>query len=179
MFDLIAGLSNVSGTSHEEARLKTYEMLRGISAAGWKPIVARSDPRLKGKVRFDYCLKVDDTIELDPIYTPTFEEWMKIENHTSYSFYADGLYMRVSLSRSPDHMDPKEPGVYQLSFNFKTDTEYFRGFAGPDKRDQWKDVVPGELAKVAKMRADKEAELRAKGIPIDESYQDPPVPTFK
>ncbi len=179
MFDLTAGLADASGIPHDEARLRTYEVLRGISAAGWMPIVARSDPRLKGKVRFDYCLNVDDTIELDPLYTPTFDEWMRLENHTSYSFYANGLYLAVSISRSPDHMDFKEPGVYQLSFNIKTDTEYFRGFAGPDKRDQWKDVVPGELAKVAKMRADKEAELRAKGIPIDESYQDPPVPTFK
>lgn len=179
MFDLIAGLTNISGTPHDEARLKTYEILHGIAAAGWQQVIERSEPRLQGKTRFEYTLATTNINGLDATYVPTFEEWMRIENRTPYSFYADGLYMEVTLSRSPEHMDPKELGVYQLSFNIKTDTEYFRGFAGPDKRDQWKEVVPGELAKLAKIRTDKEAELRAKGIAIDESYQDPPVPTFK
>ena len=66
-----------------------------------------------------------------------------------------------------------------LTFNIKTETEYFRGYAGPDDRLRWKQVVPQELVKVAALRASKEAELRAKGVVIDESYQDPPVPVMK
>jgi hypothetical protein len=181
MFTLFAGLTNVSGISHDEARLKTYGILREIEAKGWKTLVLVGDPRVYGVERFNIALSslANMFMGLDLRYVPNLQEWMKIEDGTPWTFYADGLYMQVSFRRSPEHMDPKEHGVYQLKFNIKTDTEYFRGFAGPDKRDQWKEVVPGELARLAKLRADKEAELRAKGIPIDESYQDPPVPTFK
>ena len=181
VFDLTAGLADVSGTLHDEALRKTYEILRGIEAAGWKTLILAGDPRVYGVERLNLALSSlsNKYIGLDLKYVPNIQEWMRIEDGTPWTFYADGLYMEVSFRRSPEHMDLKEPGVYQLSFNIKTDTEYFRGFAGPDKRDQWKEVVPGEIAKLAKIRADKEAVIRAKGIPIDESYQDPPTPTFK
>ena len=104
---------------------------------------------------------------------------MRIESHTPWSFYADGLYMEVSFTRERTLTDPTKPGSYLLTFNIKTETEYFRGFAGPDNRLRWKEVLPQELAKVAVTRAQKETELRAKGVPIDESYQDPPVPALK
>lgn len=104
---------------------------------------------------------------------------MRIESRSGWSFYANGVYMEATFTREPALTDPAKPGAYLLTFNIQTETEYFRGYAGPDDRLRWKDVVPKELIKVAALRATKEAELRAKGVAIDESYQDPPVPAMK
>jgi hypothetical protein len=136
-------------------------------------------PRLNGKARQDYMFATSNLNGLDATYAPTFEEWMRVESRTPWSFYANGVYLEVAFTREPTLTDPAKPGSYLLTFNIKTETEYFRGYAGPDNRLRWKEVVPQELVKVAALRAGKEAELRAKGVAIDESYQDPPVPVMK
>lgn len=104
---------------------------------------------------------------------------MRIENRTGWGFYAHGLYMNVSFTREANLTDPAKPDSYLLTFNIQTETEYFRGLAGPDNRLGCKEVLPRELAKLAALRAEKEAELLARGIPIDESYRDPPAPALK
>ena len=180
-FSVYAGMSVPSPSliPHDEARLKIHAILRGILDAGWKQVIERSEPRLKGKARQNYMFATSNLNGLDATYTPTFEEWMRVESRTPWSFYANGIYMEVTFTREPTLTDPAKPGSYLLTFNIKTETEYFRGYAGPDDRLRWKQVVPQELVKVAALRASKEAELRAKGVVIDESYQDPPVPVMK
>jgi hypothetical protein len=178
-FNVNAGVTSPDLIPHDEARLKTHAILRDIMNAGWKQVIERSEPRLKGKARQDYMFATSNLNGLDAAYTPTFEEWMRVESRTPWSFYANGVYLEVTFTREPTLTDPAKPGSYLLSFNIKTETEYFRGYAGPDNRLRWKEVVPQELVKVAALRASKEAELRAKGVAIDESYQDPPVPVMK
>lgn len=178
-YSVYAGVSDPDLIPHDEARLRILAILRGILDAGWKSTVPRSRPRLKGQARLDYVLNVSSSIQLDPTHTPTFEEWMRIENRSGWSFYANGVYMEVTFTREPTLTDPAKLGSYLLTFNIKTETEYFRGYAGPDDRLRWKQVVPQELVKVAALRAGKEAELRARGVAIDESYQDPPAPVMK
>lgn len=178
-FAIIAGLTVPDLISHDEARLKTYAILQRILQAGWRPTIARSDPRLVGKARLDYVLNVDDTMGLDPLYVPTLEEWMRIGSLTDWAFYADHLYLEVNFTRERTLLEPAKPGAYILSFNVKSEVEYFRGYVGPENRARWKEKLPGELEKLAPIRAKREAELRAKGIKIDETYQDPPVPDLR
>jgi hypothetical protein len=177
-FNINAGITAPERIPHDEARLKTYAILRGILDAGWQQVIERSEPRLKGKARQDYMFATSNLNGLDATFVPTFEEWMRVESRTPWSFYANGVYLEVSFTREPTLTDPTKPGAYLLTYNIKTETEYFRGYAGPDDRLRWKEVVPKELVKVAALRAQKEAELKAKGVPIDESYKDPPVPSF-
>jgi hypothetical protein len=162
--------------SHDEARKRHYEILRKILDSGWKNFIDGSDPRLSGRARLNYCLNVTDSIGLDAAYIPTLDEWMRIPSHTAWKFYADGAFLELSFTRERTLTDPTKPGSYLLSFNIKTDTEFFRGYAGPENRLRWKEFVKPELAKLAPLRAKAETELRAKGIPIDETYQDPPLP---
>ncbi|MCY7287165.1 MAG: hypothetical protein LH624_02675 [Cryobacterium sp.] len=178
-FTVFAGITQPDRISHDEARLKTYMLLQRILNAGWTQVIERSEPRLKGKARQDYMFATSNLNGLDATYVPTFEEWMRIESRTPWSFYANGLYMDVNFTRERTLTDPAKPGSYLLTFNIRTETEYFRGFAGPDNRLRWRELLPQELAKVADLRAKKEAELRAKGVIIDESYRDPRVPTLK
>lgn len=164
--------------AHDEARLKTYAILRRIMDAGWLQVIERSEPRLSGKARQDYMFATSNLNGLDAKYVPTFEDWMRIPSRTPWSFYSDGAFLSVEFTRERTLTDPNEPGSYLLAFKIKTATEYFRGYAGPDNRLRWKELLPVELAKVARLRADKEAELKIKGVVIDESYQDPPPPAL-
>lgn len=175
-FNINAGISAPSLIPHDEARLKTYALLQRILDAGWQQVIERSEPRLAGKARQDYMFATTNLNGLDATYMPTFEEWMRIQSRTPWSFYASGIYMDVTFTREATLTAPNKPGAYMLTFNIKTETEYLRGYAGPDDRLRWKEVVPAELEKAAKERARREADLRAQGIPIDESYRDPPLP---
>jgi hypothetical protein len=177
-YTVFAGMSVPSPSliPHDEARIKTYAILRSIMEAGWRQVIERSEPRLSGKARQDYMFATSNLNGLDATYVPTFEDWMRIPSRTPWSFYADGAFLSVEFTRERTLTDPNKPGSYLLTFRIQTATEYFRGYAGPDNRLRWKELLPAELAKVAKLRAEKEAELKAKGVPIDDSYRDPPPP---
>lgn len=178
-FDVYSGVTEPDLISHDEARLKFFDLLQSIKQKGWKPVVYRDDPRLSGKARFDYMTAVSKYTGLDPNYLPSFDEWMRLESETTWPFYADHVYLDVTFTREPTLIDPNKPGSYLLGFKIMTETEYFRGFAASEDRARWKEVVPAELKRQAAEREKKEAALKATGIKIDESYQDPPVPDFK
>lgn len=178
-FDIYAGITEPDLIPHDEARLKTHAILQHILQAGWQPIVMRDNPRITGKDQQAFMFATSNVNGLDPRYLPSFEEWMRIEDRTAWNFYADHLYLSVCFTREKTLRDPLKPGSYLLEFNIKTEAEEFRIYVGPDNRQKWKEKLPAELARLPAIRVKKEAELRAKGIKIDETYQDPPVPDFK
>jgi hypothetical protein len=178
-FHIYAGLTQANTISHDEARLKTHAILQRILQAGWKPLVGRGDPRISGKDQLNYMFSTSSVNGLDPRHVPTFEEWMRIESRTPWSFYADHLYLTVSFTRERTLTDPEKPGAYLLNFNIKSEAEEFRAYLAPLDRPKWKELLPAELAIYPQERAKAEATLRSKGIKIDESYEDPPVPNLK
>ena len=140
-FDISSGITAPDLIAHDEARHKTYAILKRIEDAGWKNTVDIGGPRIRGKDRLRYAISKNKYIGLDTTYLPTFDEWMQIESRTPWNFYAAGLYLQVIFTRERTLIDPTKPGSYLLTFNIKTETEYFRGFAGPDNRLHWKEVV--------------------------------------
>ena len=161
--------------SHDEARLKMYAILQRILQAGWQINITPSMPRLRGKDALNYQL-VDDYTSLDASYLPTFEEWMRIDSLTDWRFYADHVFLTVNFTRESTLTDPTKPGAYLIRFNLKSENEFYRGYVGGEHRKEWKTRLPAELAKLAPLRAAAEAKLRAQGVKIDETYQDPPLP---
>jgi hypothetical protein len=143
---------------------------------GWRPVFPTTYPRLFGKDRLAYVIQKDNSIGLDPAYVPTLEEWMNIRDLTDWGLYANGVFLNVALSRGYSLLDPNKPGTYMMTFKLETDVNYFRGFFRSDVRPYWKEVLPARLAEHAVERAKKEAELKAQGVAIDESYQDPMPP---
>lgn len=83
------------------------------------------------------------------------------------------------MMRDQQHMALEKPGAYLLTFKVETTAEYFRSYADPLERQRWEQVLPGALSTAAKARAAVEEQLKAKGVPIDERYKDPPVPELK
>jgi hypothetical protein len=177
---VFAGLSQPppSLIGHDEARVKIHAILKVILEAGWKNILDAGSPRLNGLDRMKYMWTSNKYVGLDATYLPTLDEWMRIESRTSWGFYADGVFLEVSFTRERTMTDLAKPGSYLLNFEFKTATEYFRGYANSEDRLRWREVVPNELAKIAAQRTAKEVELKAKGVRIDEDYRDPPMPAM-
>lgn len=66
-----------------------------------------------------------------------------------------------------------------MNFNIKTEFQEFREYVKPEDRQCWKELLPAALSKLPPMRAQKESELKVKGIAIDDTYRDPPVPGQK
>ena len=164
--------------SHDQARITLYGLLHDAVASGWRSLTTESDPRLSGKERFDYALTRDPMIGLCARYVPTLEEWMRIKDSTPWFLYANHMVMELNFQRDQTKTDPNQPGSYFLRFLFQTDVEHFRAYAGTDHRDDWKKVLPGALADARRHRLKLEAELKAQGLHIDETYQGlaPPLP---
>jgi hypothetical protein len=177
-FDVYSGMSVPAPglVSHDEARLKMYAILQRILKAGWSVWIYQNDPRIHGKDALDYVLTVSRASSLDATYLPTFDEWMRISSLTTWYFYADHVYLSVNFTRESTLTDPTKPGAYLISFNLKSENEFYRGYVGGEHRKEWKTRLPAELAKLAPLRAAAEAKLRAQGVKIDETYQDPPLP---
>ena len=178
-FTMNTGISESDLISHDEARLKTHAILHDLIRAGWTSVIERSEPRLRGKPRFDYTMSTDSTNGLDPAYLPTLDEWMSIESRTPWSFHAPGAYMEVSFTRERTLLDPQKPGAYMLTFSVKSEAENFRSYVGPEERSRWRTILPSVLKTLTEARKKKEDELKAKGIQIDMMYADPAIPAFE
>ena len=174
-----AGITDPELINHDEARTKFFDLLGTLLSQGWRQVIDRSQPRLQGEERMRYTFATSNLNGLDARYVPNLANWLRIENGTPWSFYADGLYLDVSFRRDPTKMDPSLPGAYLLRFNIKTEDEYFRGYVGPSNRSRWKEEISDILTKVAAMRNTSEAELKSRGAVIDTSYRDPPLPKAK
>lgn len=175
-FTINAGLSEPTLISHDEARVKTYAILSELVRSGWRPLVERSEPRVRGRARFEHTMATESVNGLDPDYVPTLDEWMQIESRTPWMFHASGAYLAVTFTREATMTDVDKPGAYMMTFTIQTEAEHFRGYVGSDDRVRWRALVPSVLAGLAEDRVRKEHEFRVRGIPVDEAYVDPPVP---
>jgi hypothetical protein len=178
-YSVNAGITAPDLIAHDEARDKLYAILKAIEQKGWKVVTPRGDPRIKGTDRFSYVLKKDKYIGLDTSYVPSLDEWMNLENLSSWNFYVDRQYLTVQFKRERTLLDPTKPGSYLLTYTLKSEAEHFRAYVGPDNRARWKELLPAELVPRDGDRAKAEATLKAQGITIDETYQDPPLPDLK
>ena len=181
-YSINAGLStnNDQGLiAHEEARNRVYAILKRIEQKGWRNLISEDDPRVTGKDRLNYVLTVTNSIGLDTKYVPTLDEWMRIPNLTPWNFYGEHQYLTVYFGRERTLLDPTKPGSYLLTYTLTSEVENYRGYVGADNRKDWKQKLLAALADLKQRRAKAEAALKAQGIKIDETYQDPPLPDLK
>ncbi|MDS0858963.1 hypothetical protein NUV25_14730 [Burkholderia pseudomultivorans] len=171
------GVSPEQADTHEAAMARMAKLFRDLRAKGWTRCIDVGDPRLTGKQAWDR-LRVDSVYSLDPDYTPTIDEWkVAIRKMPHWVFYADGVYLDVSLTES-NMGGFVGKTTYLLTMDIKNEYAfyglgYFPGNA--DKIRNWKTLLPAELQKYHAKRLATEAELKAQGYTIDTAYQDPPI----
>ncbi|MFW1642263.1 hypothetical protein [Acinetobacter guillouiae] len=178
--DVNAGLSDDDSMSHDQARLAMLAIFKDLKQADWQRYISLSDPRLTGKNAWDYAIKELYIYALDPDYVYTLDEWMQLGDGASWVFQANGIYLTITLRRDQTKMDPSKPGAYFISYEFVSEKEYYAPYFTDDDLKKWEinaarwvSLYPGIKKQMNQIREQREAELKAQGITIDESYQDP------
>lgn len=169
-------ITNSDTIDHDEARLKTFAYLQKISQLGWKSTVPPGMARIRGKDMNNYLLKTGRQTTLDSSYVPTLSEWMQYGSLTTWAFYADHVFLTVQVTREHTLTDPLKPGAYLLSTSFQNESEHFRRFVDGLERDRWRELLPGRVETLQRIRKKKEDAFRLEGVAIDENYIDPPFP---
>jgi hypothetical protein len=176
-FHINSAITERDSISHDEARIKLLSIMKNMMNVGWKPTIPLNIARLRGKDMTDYLLVEDGYTTLDPSYTPTLDEWMRMRNLTSWEFYASGIFLTLTFTREHISLDPAKLGAYLLSYELTNEAEHYRTYAGR-RRNEWKTVLPGILVSLAKQREQMETEFQIKGKKIDRTYTDPPIPIY-
>lgn len=175
-FHVNSTITNATMIGHDEARVRTFAYLNEISKNGWKVVIPRSMPRIRGKDMSDYQLNTGHITTLDLNYVPSLEEWMRYEDLTTWAFYANHVFLQVQITREHTLIDPSKPGAYLLSTNLESERQHFRSYVNGRDRARWSELLTSEVTKMAQQRAKMESEFRSKGVTIDETYIDPPLP---
>lgn len=171
-----SAITNSEMVLHDEARQKTFAYLQKIHQRGWKATIPRSMARIRGKDMNNFLVSTHKNTSLDPLYFPSLDEWMQYGTLTTWEFYADHVFLSVQMTREHTLTDPLKPGVYLLSTTLQSEEQHFRGYVGGLERSHWRLLLKPTVDKLAQIRARKEAEFRLRGVMIDESYIDPPLP---
>lgn len=183
-YSIFAGLTNNDAIEHDQARLEMLNIFKNLKQKGWQRVIELSSPRLSGKDTINYASK--HTYELDPDYPYTLDEWMKLDDGSRWMFQANGIYLTIQMYREQKQMDPQKPGAYSISYEFESEKKYYAPYfkdEDPKKWEinaaRWVSLYPGIKKQMNHIRTKTEAELKAQGIQIDESYQDPQLVSKK
>ncbi|WP_433847193.1 hypothetical protein [Acinetobacter proteolyticus] len=183
-YSVYAGLTNDNTMNHDKARLTVLAIFKELKQLGWQRVIELSAPRLVGKDTITYASK--HTYELDPDYPYTLDEWMQLKDGSRWLLQANGIYMTITMRRDQSKMDPQQPGAYFVSYKFESEKKYYAPYFQDDDLKKWEinaarwiALYPGIKKEMNQIRTKTEAELKAQGIMIDESYQDPPLVSKK
>lgn len=171
-------LTRDANISHEQARNLLFQIFQTISMTGWIATIPHSAPRINGKHMLNFALNSGNPHGLDPTYVPTMEEWMSLENLSSWEFHTKGAYLQIAFMRDKPKSRLDEKGAYLIKYDVISEKDYYKEFVDPEKQENWKIYLPTGLADAAKRRKELEAELQSTGVPILTEYQDPPAPQF-
>lgn len=101
--------------NHIEAKAEFETLLNTIRHAGWERTIYPTQPRLAGYDAFLYAQMHDINYSIDAEYSLPVDEWMLLENQSKWIFYANGLYMTVTLMR--ENKDAQSKAGYFVSID--------------------------------------------------------------
>ncbi|MHC8394786.1 hypothetical protein ACYZT8_14200 [Pseudomonas sp. LB3P93] len=170
-------------STHEQHIDFIYQLIENIKSSGWKHYYFPSDPRISGS----QADKIDtpdgvlgDPVSshpwLDPEYKVDIDRWLKIGAFYNWFFYNDGAYLNLKAWRRDSKDNPTMTGTYLITLEFTTEREYWvSGFGKAKDKERWTELLPARLKDYQETRRIVEEKARAKGIKIDENYQNPPI----
>lgn len=170
-FSVNAALSHESAISHDQARARFMTFIRNLSELGWKPVITYESPRLSGEEAFRYYEEVA-YYNLPPDYTPTLEEWMRIQR-AYWQFHAGDVILKIQMMRDRKLMDADTLGAYFLAFTIYSKEELGKAYVSPSDRHRWQDLWVDNIKKLKQIRYEKERELEERGFTIFTDYEEP------
>jgi hypothetical protein len=176
-WDINFGVSSEQADTHEAALARMMKLFSDLRERGWVRYIGVNHPRLVGQQALNY-VKTNSIYSLDSNYTPTINEWKSIvRNMPHWRFYADGVYLDVSLMEN-NIGDFVGKTTYLLSIDVMSEFRFYgMGYfpGNSEKIANWKTLLPAELQKYHAKRLKTEAALKEQGYTIDTTYQDPPI----
>ena len=169
--------------THEENKTFIYALIEKIQKAGWQRFIAPSSPRISGSEAGKissadsiYGVHVSSHPWFDPTYTLDLQRWMQWGSFYVWSFYNDGIYMKLSAWRQKSPVEPDSKGTYLITVELQTDAKYWQNeFEPEEQKGSWKSLVSELKIKYKEIRERDEELLRSFGVDIDEGYQDPSI----
>lgn len=170
-------------SEHHQAMRYFYEQVDKLRLAGWNRYIFQNEARISGEEakKFENARSILGSPVgtgpwKDPALKLSAEDWLALPTINSWYFYKDGVYLLFRVQREKSTQAPQKIGSYLFTFNFESESEFYKGFVEGEKdRENWKSLVPPILKRMAQERAQTEARLKKMGIAIDESYQNPPI----
>lgn len=178
---VIRGLPDNS--THEQNRDFIYDVIDNIKRSGWRRYYAPGHPRISGSQSNKIASAknvlgyyVSSYPWLDPDYKTDMERWLKFDYFHNWHFYKEGIYLHLKAWRRNSQETPALTGTYLITMAFKTERErWVSEFSEDEDRARWKELLPARLKDYREKRHLIEEQARARGIDIDEAYQDPPI----
>jgi len=175
---ITSSLTGDRNISHEDARNLLFKNFQEILNTGWIATIPHSAPRINGKHMLNFALNSGNPHGLDPTYLPKIDEWINLENLSSWEFYAKGAYLQIAFMREENDPKPNGKGAYLIKYDVISAKDYYKEFVAPEMQENWTKHLSTELANAAKRRAELELKLQSTGVPILLDYQNPPTPQF-
>ncbi len=171
------GVSPDDAVTHEAALKKMMAFFASLREHGWKRYIEPDDPRLTGKQAWEYS-KQQSLYSRDSTYIPTIEEWTNdVESRPRWKFYADGVYIEVSITES-NMGGFVGKTTYLITALVRNEHDFYGVryfYKNKEKVHNWKSLISDELKKYHESRVKTEEVLKSKGYTIDTAYQDPPI----
>ena len=173
-----------SDAQHEEAMKYFYQQVHNLNTAGWRRYIFPDEARLAGSeaskfTDFNEVLgkHVGTGPWMDPNLRLTKQIWVSMPMYDPWRFYNGNEYLNLTVDRENSEDDPQNRASYLFTWTFKSENEFYAQFVKGEDRKHWRELLPAELARMAKEREKTEAQLKKMGIQIDENYKDakPPV----
>ena len=173
-----------SNAKHEDAMAYFSRQMQNLKATGWHRYIFPDEARIpssevsKFKDMYEVLGKdVGSGPWMDPYLERSKEVWVSMRMFDPWRLYNGDEYLTFRVQRENSEDDPQNHGSYLFSWTFESENEFYAQFVKGEDRKRWKELLPAELARMAKEREKTEAQLKKMGIQIDESYKDakPPV----
>ena len=112
--------------AHAIARDRLFDLFENLLRAGWQRHLLPDEPRLRGLDALRYALAKHGNYPLDPSLVPTLDQWMQLNEHLPFwTFWADGVHLKVQVIDEPALRHREGQGVYMFSLDLESEAPYF------------------------------------------------------
>lgn len=165
---------------HSQQKTFVYQLLNTLLASGWTHFYRFPEARIPGSEAHkintaDRVLgrRVLNHPWFDPRHEATLDQWMSAGSTYHWYFHQDHTYLHVSVQRNNSRSEPADRGTYLINLELMTELAYWPQHFSEEQQKEWQKHLPALLDNYRQQREKLEAEARAAGIEIEESYQDP------
>ncbi|MEE3936594.1 hypothetical protein V2I68_13625 [Pseudomonas viridiflava] len=169
-------------SKHEDAMSYFYRQVHNLASSGWHRYIYPDEARISGEQASKFDSKdeiLGHSVSTGPWNDPELQlsktEWNALPAINTWMLHNGDQYLYLRVQRENSNDLPQDRGSYLFTMTFKSESEFYKEFIENENREQWKELLPAELNRMAQVRKSTETQLKKMGIVIDERYENPKV----